>query len=320
MASRLPRSPLSPVLVTGAGGSLARAIVAALVADGRETRAASRSTPASLPAGTRGFAVGDISSETDWSAALAGVAGVVHCAALTRAETPEDFHRVNAEGTIALARQALASGARRFVFISSAMVNGRSSASRPFHADDPPNPQTPYSRSKLAAEQYLGALAGETGLQVAIVRPPRIIWPEPTGNLALLARLVRKGVPLPFGLVSRNRRDNASPDSIVSLVRLCLDHPAAAGETFLVGDAAPLSTRELLVRIGRRVGRRPRLLPVPRALLRLVVSAMPARLLGGMNRDEMWDELCGSLELDLTKTRERLGWRPTPSVLAAATS
>jgi len=320
MASPPPGPSLSPVLVTGAGGALAQAIIAALAADGREVRAASRAPLGSLPAGIKGFAVGEVSGETDWSTALAGVTGIVHCAALTRADTPGEFHRVNTEGTIALARQAVAAGARRFVFISSITVNGRSSSGGPFRADDPPNPRTAYARSKLEAEQDLRALADETGLEVAIIRPPRIIWPEPGGNLALLARMVEKGVPLPFGLISNNRRDNASPESIVSLVRLCLDHPAAASETFLVADDAPLSTRELLFRLGRRAGRRPRLVPVPRSALRLVVSMLPARLLGGMSRSEMWDELCGSLELDLAKTRERLGWRPTPSVLAAATS
>jgi nucleoside-diphosphate-sugar epimerase len=242
---------------------------------------------------------------------------VVHCAALTRSNDPAEFGRVNTEGTIALARQAAAAGVRRFVFISSLTVNGRSSKDRPFRPDDRPDPQTPYSVSKLDAECGLRALA-ETGLEVAIIRPPRIVWPEASGNLALLARLVRKGVPLPFDLVDHNRRDNVSPESILSLVRLCLDHPAAAGETFLVADGAPLSTRELLVRIGRLVGRRPRLLPVPRALLQLIVAMLPARLLGGMSRAEMWDELYGSLELDVSRTRELLGWRPTPSALASA--
>jgi nucleoside-diphosphate-sugar epimerase len=316
MVRRSTQAP-SEVLVTGAAGKLGRAILDALAAEGRRTRAASRSPILALPRGATEVRIGEISSATDWSAALAGAGAVVHCAALTRSDEPAEFRRVNTEGTIALARQAAAAGVRRFVFISSLTVNGRSSKGRPFRPDDPPDPQTPYSFSKLEAERGLRALA-ETGLEVAIIRPPRIVWPETGGNLALLARLVRKGMPLPFGLIDHNRRDNVSPESIISLVRLCLDHPAAAGETFLVADDAPLSTRELLLRIGRQVGRRPKLLPVPRALLRLTVSVLPARMLGGMSRNEMWDELCGSLELDLSRTRDLLGWRPTPSGLASA--
>ena len=315
-----PRQPRN-VLVTGASGALGKAIVADLARRGRAVHAAARHEIAGLPAGAVPHRIGEISGETDWSEAIMGLEAVVHCAALTHLpevgddEAATAFRRANTDGTINLARQAAAAGARRFVFISSATVNGRSSRSGPFRPSDPPHPPTAYSVSKLEAEQGLRALEALTGIEVAIIRPPRIVWPEMKGNLALLERLVRRGVPLPFGLVGRNRRDNVSPESLVSLVRACLDQPEAAGRTFLVSDGDPLSTRELVVRLARRIGRKPRLLPVPPALLRLLIAATPARLLGKLSRDEMADELLGDLELDISETRRTLGWEPAEPVL-----
>ena len=308
------------ILVTGASGALGGKIIRDLAAEGRTMRGAARGDAPNLPDGARLFQIPEISGDTDWSEALAGADAVVHCAALTylAGESAEAalaaFRKVNRDGTLALARQAAAAGARRFVYISSATVNGRSSAARPFTSSDRPAPPTPYSRTKLEAEQGLHQVAAETGLEVAIIRPPRILWPEITGNLALLKRLIERGLPLPFGLVSRNRRDNVSPDSLVGLVKVCLDHPAAAGRTFFVSDGEPLSTRELILRLGRKAGRKPRLVPVPPALLRLTIAAMPSRLLGRMNRREMADELLGNLELDISEART-LGWEPSRSVL-----
>lgn len=321
MPAPAPSGRPQTVLVTGANGSLGGKIVADLTAEGRNLRAAARNGVDGLPPGAVSCPVPSVTGATDWSSALAGVDAVVHCAALTHLpDVPEEealkaFREVNRDGTLALARQAAEAGAKRLVFISSATVNGRSSGRRPFRPDDEPNPRTAYSRTKMEAEEGLRALALETGLEVAIIRPPRILWPQISGNLALLLKLVKKGVPLPFGLVTRNRRDNVSPDSIVGLVRTCLDHPAAANRTFLVSDGDPLSTRELLVRLGKKAGRKPLLLPVPPPLLRLIVAATPGRLLGKMNRAEMMDELLGNLELDISETRALLGWKPAPSTL-----
>lgn len=321
MSRAISPEPPKTVLVTGANGALGRKIVHDLAAEGRILRAAARGITEGLPEGVTSYEVGTISSTTDWSEALRGVDGIVHCAALTHLPSLRGegalaaFREVNRDGTLNLAQQAAAARVRRFVFISSATVNGRTSGDQPFRPDGQPNPQTDYSRTKLEAEQGLCVMAAQTELEVAIIRPPRIVWPEVTGNLALLTKLVAKGVPLPFGLVTSNRRDNVSPGSVAGLVRACLDHPCAAGRTFFVTDGDPLSTRDLLERLGRKVGRRPRLLPVPPTLIRLVVAAMPARLLGKLSREEMLDELLGNLELDISETRSILGWEPSASSL-----
>lgn len=304
------------VLVTGAAGRLGAALSSALEQRGWAVHRAARN-----PERQGYIGVGTIGPDTSWERALDGVEAVVHCAALTWLAdgTPEEqeaaFQRANRHGTAALARQAADAGIRRFVLISSATVNGRSSGRDVFRADDPPNPDSAYSRSKRDAEADLFAIAQSVQMDAVAIRPPRIIWPQLSGNLALLAKLVRLGVPLPFGSIDFNRRDNISPDSLIDLAALSLEHPGAAGRVFLASDGTPFSTRELLVRIGKHVGRAPRLLPVPVPIVRSTVRAAPQRLLGRMTRAEMELELLGNLALDISPARKLLGWSPAPSII-----
>ena len=291
------------ILVTGATGFLGRAVVDHLIARGRAVRAAVRTD-----AGPGAVAVGDLSVDTDWSVALTGIDTVVHCAARAHVmrETSDDplalFRAVNTEATAALARQAVAAGVRRFVFISSIGVNGAATDGVPFRHDDPPHPHSPYAVSKHEAELALHAIAAGTGLEVVVIRPPLITGPDPKGNLATLNRVIAKGLPLPFGLVTRNRRDLVSRDTLCRLIDTVIDHPAAAGQTFLVSDGAPLSTRALLERMAADEGRSITLLPVPPAFL-----SLPLRLLG---KGAMASQLFGDLEVDIAHTRQTLGWAP----------
>ena len=306
--------PADPVLVTGATGFLGRAVVEHLAARGRKVRAAVRRETARWPAGVEPVLVGDLSDATDWSQALRDVGAVVHCAARAHVlkETATDplaeFRAVNTEATLALARQAAAAGVRRFVFISSIGVNGAETRGTPFRHDDPPHPHSPYAVSKHEAEQGLRAISAETGLEVVVVRPPLIIGPDPKGNLATLERIIGKGLPLPFGMVTRNRRDLVSLPTLCDLIDVVLDHPAAAGETFLVSDGDPISTRTLLERMATARGRPIALLPVPPALL-----ALPLKLAG---RSAMAAQLFGDLEVDIDHTRRTLDWTPTGQTAA----
>ena len=159
-------------LVTGANGFVGSALCARLRRDGVSVRGAVRALNSKLD-GSEVFAIGRLSSDTDWTEALKNVEKVVHLAARVHVmndKSPDplaEFRRVNVEGTSALARQAAAEGVKRFVYLSSVKVDGEfTKPGHPFTADDLPAPEDPYGVSKHEAEHLLRQISAETGMEV----------------------------------------------------------------------------------------------------------------------------------------------------------
>lgn len=267
----------------------------------------------SPPDGAETVVIGSLSSDTDWSEALKNVEQVVHLAARVHVMNDKcsdplaEFRRVNVEGTVALARQAAVAGVRRFVFLSSVKVNGEfTKPGHPFTADAVPAPEDPYGVSKYEAEQLLRQIAAETGMEVVIIRPPLVYGPGVKANFESMRRWLARGVPLPLAAVTNNRRSLVALDNLVNLIVTCLNHPAAANQTFLVSDGEDLSTAELLKRMSAAMGKPARLFYLPPTLLKLGANVL--------NRPGIYQRLCGSLQLDIAKTRQLLGWTPPTSL------
>lgn len=302
------------VLLTGASGFVGRGLLKRLCLQPKlDVVAALRGPMADLPEPVTKLQVGALEADTHWP--LDGVDVVIHCAARVHvmaeqaADPLAEFRRVNVEGTLSLARQAAEAGVRRLIFISSVKVNGECTyLASPFVADARPQPVDPYGISKMEAEQGLRKLATDTGMEVVIIRPTLVYGPGVKANFLSMMRWLHKGVPLPFGAID-NRRSLVALDNLVDLILTCIDHPAAANQTFLVSDGEDLSTTELLRRMGLALGKPARLLPVPSRLLEL-----GAALLG---KQALSQRLCGSLQVDIDKSCELLGWRPPVSVDAA---
>jgi nucleoside-diphosphate-sugar epimerase/GT2 family glycosyltransferase len=301
------------VFVTGASGFIARAVCAELPLFGFHVLGAVRKLDvANRVDATQYVEVGNVDENTDWSALLAGVDCIVHLAARvhvmrdTSVAPLAEYRRDNVAMTLNLARQAVASGVRRFVFISSIKVNGeRTPIGQPFTPEDIPKPEDFYGISKLEAEQALLKLAKETKLEVVIIRPPLVYGPGVKANFQTMVRWLAKGVPLPLGSLD-NRRSLVALDNLVSLIVICLHHPAAANQTFLVSDGQDLSVTELLRRTATMLRVRTVLVPVPRSTLKLI-----AALIG---RGEYVKRLTNSLQIDLSKNVQLLNWTPPISV------
>jgi nucleoside-diphosphate-sugar epimerase len=301
---------MSYLLVTGAAGFVGRAVCFEALARGIRVRGISRSQ-IDLPNGVEKVVLGDIDGSTDWGEVLSGCISVVHLAARVHVSheaitDPLSAYRlVNVLGTLRLARQAAERGVRRFVYISSIGVNGASTGYKPFNSEDEARPHSPYAQSKYEAELELQALASATGMEVVIIRPPLIYGPDAPGNFGSLMRWLHTGMPLPLGAIN-NRRSLVALDNLVDLILTCVHHPAAANQIFLVSDGEDVSTTELLRRMGQAMQRPVRLIPVAAGWLE-----QAAALLG---KRDMAQRLCGSLQVDMVKTRQLLGWSP-PSTL-----
>ena len=301
------------IAITGASGFVGHSVATRLrLLPCLEVRALARHTPLNPVTGVKYFFGGDMKAPEQWASALMGVDTLVHLAARAhvleeRSVDPlEEFRRVNVEGTLELAEKAAAAGVRRLIFISSIGVNGlQSENGKPFSEVDDPHPKNPYSISKWEAEKGLHRLAIETCMEFVIIRPPLVYGRNAPGNFGVLMRALRQCLPLPLGAID-NRRSLVALDNLVDLIVTCIDHPAAANQTFLVSDGEDLSTTDLLRRMGRALGKPARLLPVPPALLKA-----GAALVG---KPELAQRLCGSLQVDISKTRELLGWTPPISV------
>jgi len=304
------------VLVTGANGFVAAALLPELVATGHDVRAAVRQAEGwTPPEGIETVEVGDIGPDTDWSAALDGVGSVIHLAARTHVmrETETDplaaYRRINVEGTRRLAEAAASHGVRRLIYLSSIKVNGeRTDEGRPFTEDSVPAPEDDYGRTKWEAEQALQEIAGqsESGMGVVVLRPPLVYGPGVKGNFRSLLSLCSRRAPLPLSRI-RNARSLIYVGNLAHALRTALEHPAAHNRTFLLRDGEDLSTPDLIRRTAEALGRRARLFPAPTGGLRLA-----ARLSG---RSAAAGRLLGSLQVDDRKIREILGWQPPFSVV-----
>lgn len=300
------------VLLTGASGFVGKAVLKTAQQRGLKIRPVFRSMD-SAKGHPEAVLVSGLDGAADWSQALKGVDVVIHAAArahIMREEALDplaEYRRVNVEGTLNLARQAATAGVRRFVFISSIKVNGEATApGRPFRADDAPAPEDAYGLSKAEAEAQLKQVAQELGMEVTIIRPPLIYGPGVMGNFASLVRWMHRGLPLPLGGVTHNRRSLVGLDNLVDLILVCADHPKAANQTFLISDGEDLSTTELLKRIGKALKQPARLLWVPAGAISF--------LAGLVGKKGISERLLGSLQVDMHKTCELLDWKPVVAV------
>lgn len=303
---------ISKVLLTGGTGFVGSALLRHLCQAGTSVVACSRAENMEVPDGAVFQRVFSLDANTDWIDGLDKVDVVIHSAARVHVMNEQssdplaEFRSVNVEGTLNLARQAAAAGVKRFIFISSIKVNGEGTATgASYKADDAPAPVDPYGISKFEAEQGLQALAAATGMEVVIIRPVLVYGPGVKANFLSMMRWLNKGVPLPFGAIY-NKRSLVALDNLVDLIATCIDHPAAANQTFLVSDGEDLSSSELLGKMAVVLGKPAWLLPVPSWLLE-----SSAKMLG---KQALAQRLCGSLQVDISKTRDLLGWTPPVSV------
>ena len=302
---------MTRILLTGADGFIGSRLSAFLDVQGHAVNRLVRRPTQGMSG--RGCIVADVTTFDCWEDALKGVDCVLHLAARAHvlndpAAAPlEAFRRVNVEGTRRLAEAARHSGVRRFVFLSSIGVNGTFTTGRPFTEADQASPVEPYAISKWEGEQMLAQVASGNGFELVIVRPPLVYGPGVKGNLRRLLSLASSGAPLPLGSVS-NRRSFVGLANLCDFLAKCVEHPAAAGQTFVVADKDRVSTPQFVKLLAHGMDRPARIFPCPPAALEF--------LAGLVGKGEEVRRLTGSLEVDSSKAESLLGWKPRVSLEA----
>jgi nucleoside-diphosphate-sugar epimerase len=298
------------VLVTGATGFVGRALCDTLVQSGCFVRAALRSDRGVVTGATETVVVGDHDLRTQWQQALHGIDCVVHAAARVHVlhDSPANanlYRETNLRGTERLATQCVQAGVRRFIYLSSIKVNGEATGGRPFTAADAPHPLDDYGVSKWQAEQALSEIAAGSRMATIAIRPPLVYGPQVRANFLRLMSWVYKGIPLPLGAVV-NSRSMVSVWNLCDLIRCSIASDAPPAGVLLVSDGLDLSTPELIRKLAAAMNRPARLMAVPVALLR-----MGGQMLG---KSAEIGRLVGSLQVDISATRQQLGWTPPMSV------
>ena len=291
------------ILVTGSTGFIGSALARLLLQQGYSVRCALRQQ-AALPAGAEAIVVGDIAAHPDWREALQGVKAVVHLAGqvhLPPAARAETYWAINASATATLAEAAAAAGVERLILLSSIAVNGDISWQRPIREEDAPAPNNPYATSKLEAERRLVEIAEKHAMAWCIVRPPLVYGANATGNFRQLVRLIERGWPLPLGLATA-KRSFIALDNLNSVLLRVLDAPQSRNALFLASDGEDASVADLVRRIATHIGTQVGLIPAPPSLVRA-----GATLLG---RSADASKLFDPLQIDSTRLRERLAWKP----------
>ena len=236
---------------------------------------------------------------------------IVHCAGRahvmheTAASPLEEYRQTNVQGTLNLAQKAVQSGVKRFIYLSSIKVNGEQTTTQPFKPNDKVNTDDAYGLSKYEAEQALLKLSQETGLEVVIIRPVLIYGPKVKANFKSMMALARKKFPLPIGCLD-NKRSMVSVYNLADLIEVCLTHPNAKNEIFLVSDQDDISVKQLFEKLAYYQNNKLMILPIPKKLISLL-----ATLVG---KGAMASRLCSELVVDTSKNTALLDWRAPYSV------
>jgi nucleoside-diphosphate-sugar epimerase len=247
-------------------------------------------------------------AKTDFKTALHNIDVVIHLAARAHMLTKSDYYMqkefmdINFHFTKNIAELSAKMGVKRFVFISTIGVNGKSTEGICTYTEkDKEKPYNSYTISKFYAEQILRKIEAETGMEVVIIRPSLVYGPEVKANFLKLLKIVNTGIPLPFAGLN-NKRSFVAIDNLVDAIAECAVHKKAGGETFLISDGHPLSTTQLLQKISAALGKKLRLFYFPPIILKMVLTSL--------GKKPIYDRLWGSLAVDSTKIRQHLDWQP----------
>lgn len=296
------------VLVVGATGFIGRRFVKKLLFNKFNVKITTRKKILNMPNQVSQFVDIDLLQKIDWRPMLEDIDVVVYLAAkvniLSRNADNflQEYRKINCDAALDLAREMKGKGVKRFIYLSSIGVNG-DITEKPFTETDIPNPYSTYAISKYDAEVALFKLKDQFNIEVTVIRAPLVYGPNAPGKFGSLIRWASRDFifPLPLGNIN-NARSFIALENLVDFIFLCIKHPKAANELFLISDEHSISTTQLLIKITNAFKKKPNLFFVP-----IKVMIFFAKLIGKVN---VANSIFGSLEIDSCKAKKLLDWKP----------
>jgi nucleoside-diphosphate-sugar epimerase len=194
---------------------------------------------------------------------------VIHLAGkahdLKKNSNKDEYYKINHDLTINVFEAFLKSNADTFIFMSTvkAVADYCNDILTENHI---PNPQTHYGKSKLVAEKYILSKPIPEGKRIFILRPTVIHCPGNKGNLNLLYKLVKIGIPWPLGAFE-NKRSFCSIDNLCFIINSLIENKNIPSGIYNVADDAPLSTNEVISILAASQNRKTRIWNISKRLI-----------------------------------------------------
>ena len=195
--------------------------------------------------------------------AIIHLAGKAHDTKNTSAE--KEYFEINTELTKKLFEEFQKTPAQDFIYFSS--VKATADTVEGFLDENhKSNPQTPYGKSKLEAEEFLLSQKLPENKRLFIIRPCMIHGPGNKGNLNLLYKFVQKGIPYPLAAFE-NKRSFLSIDNLNFLILEMLSNKNVGSGIYNFADDEVLSTNELVKLIANTSGKKEKLWKISSKLI-----------------------------------------------------
>ena len=186
------------------------------------------------------------------------------------ASTPQSYVEINVGLTKEVYRRFLDSAAKSFIFFSSVKAIADTVYDELLSETTPPNPQTPYGKSKLQAEQFLLGQPLPPGKKVYILRPCMIHGPGNKGNLSLLYKLAQNGFPWPLGAFE-NKRSYSTIGNVLFVLQRLIETDIEPG-IYQIADDEPLSTNKVIRLIADSINKKIRIWSISPAAIKVLAN------------------------------------------------
>jgi nucleoside-diphosphate-sugar epimerase len=227
---------------------------------------------------------------------------VLHLAAIVHSSNKtllSEYLKINRDLCLEVAKKAKDNGIAQFVYLSSSSVYGNQAGRTFFNEDSDCIPEDSYGKSKYEAELLLNQL-NDPSFTVSIVRTPIVYGEGVKANMLSIMKLIDAFPVLPFKAID-NKRSITYVENLVRMID-CIIEKKMSG-TFIATDRKPLSTTELVTFISKHLGKNILLFKLPEFAVRAAASILPRQI----------NSLFGTIVLDNSKTREKLGFNPPVS-------